>query len=137
MALTREKENKFNKKYDDRECWDLAMSWGAAFTVDKLHRWHKKNKGFGSRMGGVWAMWRWAARNPELCYPQFKKWYFENAIGETRWEEIGDKMVEKDINPNVTFEEFLEKIRDHAKDKDSVLSNTAYKTWCAKWNMEE
>ena len=125
MALTRTKTG--TKKYDDEECWNLAMSWGAAFTTNKLHRWHKENKGFGSHMGGIWAMWRWAAKNPELCYPQYKKWYFESAS------DVSNEV----IDPNASFEEFLEDIRRHAHGKDSILSKKAYKQWCVKYGLED
>lgn len=122
MALTTTRIS--NKKYDEEECWNLAMSWGAAFTTNRLHEWHKKNKNFGSHMGGVWAMWRWAARNPELCYPQYKQWYLESA-----------KAIEV-IDANVTFEEFLRDIQKHAKGKDSILGRKAYKKWCAKYGLD-
>jgi len=125
MALTRTKNN--GKKYDEKECWDLYMSWGAAATVEKLHRWHKEYKGFGSHMGGIWAMWRYAAQNPDACYPQFKQWYFESASA------IADEVVD----PNITFDDFLNEIRVHAKNKNSIMSQKKYKQFCQKWNLNE
>jgi hypothetical protein len=128
MALTRRVST--NKKYNDRECWEQFMEWGAAASVNKLERWHKENKGFGSHMGVVWAMWRHAASNPERCFPQYKKWYFETASAEP-----------DAPDPNVTFEDFLEEIRFHAEGKgergrSSVLSHRAYKLFCETYGLQ-
>ena len=132
MALTRTKNK--GKKYDEKECWDLYMSWGAGATVDKLHKWHLANTDFGSRMGGVWAMWRWAARNPELCYPQYRQWFFENNVGKTEQVEENGKRVQKEINPNITFNDFLGIIQEEARNV-SVLSRRAYRQFCAKYEL--
>ncbi len=130
MALTR-KTNR-QKIYNDQECWDKFMEWGAASTCRKLFLWHKEEHGFASQMGPVWAMWRWAADNPELCFPQYKKWYFETAMNTDRF----------DGDPNVTIKDFLEEIKTHAKGtgnkhKTCILSKKGYKLFCEKWNLEE
>ena len=130
MALTR--KNNIQKKYNDQECWEQFMSWGAAATCKKLKEWHIEKHGWGSPMGVVWAMWRWSASNPEQCYPQYKTWFFETASN-TKGEVI---------DSNATFKDFLEDIKIHAKGtgakrKSSILSHRAYKQFCAKWNLEE
>ena len=133
MALTR--KSNVRKKYNDQECWEQFMSWGAAATFKKLKEWHIEKHGFGSQMGPRWAMWRWAAENPELCYPQYKKWYFETAMN-TNW--FND-------DPNIPFggkDSFLEGIKTvvkgtGAKRSNNILSHRAYKQFCAKWNLEE
>lgn len=120
------------KKYNDKECWEQAMSWGAAFSVNRLERWHKENKGWGSHMGVVWAMWRWAAENPEACFPQYQKWVFEKASNTHGTPEVPDF--------NVTFEQFLEEIRFHAegkgaKGRSSVLSKSRYNQFCENYGL--
>lgn len=139
MGLTRTKENRYNKKYDDKEIWDHAMGMGAAFTVRKLCAWHIEQKGFGTLMGCVFAMWRHAARNPELCFPQYRQWYFENAIGQTQWV-FGEngKMEKKEVNSNTTFTNFLLDIQRHIKsDKKSIFGKKTYKDWCARYGLAE
>ena len=41
------------------------------------------------------------------------------------------------VDPSVTFEDFLEEIRVHAVNKNSVMSKRAYKQWCVKYGLEE
>lgn len=118
---------KRRKIYNDRECWETAMSWGAAFTYRKLAKWHIGKHGFGSAMGPRWAMWRYACQNPEECFPAYKDWYFLTAYNGTR--------SPRDPDPNITFRDFLEDCKAHGNNK-SVMARRTYKKFCEKHGLK-
>lgn len=108
-----------NKKYDEKGCWNRFMEMGAAYTVRKLNSWHKEKYGFVSHMGVQWAIWRYACKNPETAYDQYKVW-----------------------NLGFGFRDFLKKCQRIAKGtgnsrRDSILGKRAYRQFCQKYELEE
>lgn len=130
--------------YNEKECWDKYMSLGAAASTQRMLNWHRLENGFGTRMGPVFAMWRWAVKNPEECYPQYKEWLKQNAPGGDikDYPNYKRKWFAENYNngeyKEITFEEFLGVLRDRTKGYVcSVLGKKAYRRFCAKWNLEE
>jgi hypothetical protein len=127
MALTKLRNT--NKIYPDKELWEKYMSWGKAASHLKLRRWLIEN-GFSIKeygMGAFWAMWRYAIRNPEEAFPLYKKWYFETA---------SDVKPNPDvIDPVVTFQDFLEDCRLHARQR-SCVSRGEYIRFCNKHGLQ-
>lgn len=79
MGLTR-----ISKRYfDDRLLWKTYMGWGRAATYSRLRAWCIQNgmvnpeTGKVSQMGVYWAIWRFAVRNPEEAYEDYKLWQME------------------------------------------------------------
>jgi hypothetical protein len=120
MALTR--KNRI-RKYNDQECWEHFMvEMGGGASHGKLRAWLREIKRVKvSQMGPYWAMWRWAARNPELTYPQYKKWYFETAsiVGE---------------DGNASFEDFLQDIKKASM--IGALGRAEYRQFCEKYSLQ-
>lgn len=102
------------------------MSWGAAASHIKLRRWLKEEKGLDIEtkgMGSFFAMWLWAIRNPELTYPQYKKWYFETASQEG-------------VKSDVSFDFYLQELKRQGKMR-SLISRKEYNEFCEKYNLSE
>jgi hypothetical protein len=119
--LTRTKTGKV-KKYNEQECWEVYMGMGAAASQKKLINWLWEERRIkASNMGPVWAMWRWALKNPEQCYEQYKKWWFESASQEG-------------VDSNVSFRDFLEDVKHHCRHR-SMGSRKEYEDFCAKYGL--
>lgn len=117
------------RKYDGKELWEMYMSWGAASSHRKLRGWLLDERGIkSSQMGPFWCMWRYALKNPEEAFPAYKKWHFDTASNRS------DGVV---IDGNITFEKFLEDVRNHAKGKKTVVGTSVYKSFCQKYNLVE
>lgn len=120
MGLTRTRGT--IRKYDDKECWEKYMDWGAAASHKKLRGWLQERGTSTSPMGPFFAMWRHAIRNPEETYPQYRKWFFETASQEGS-------------DGNVTFEEYLLDLKKHGRMR-SLLSKSAFAEFCEKYNLD-
>jgi hypothetical protein len=135
---------KLIKLYNEKECWEKYMSWGAAASTQRLLNWHRAEHGFGTRMGPVFAMWRWAVNNPEECYPQYKEFHRHNAPGEdlSQYSNFKIKWFFENYKSGeyqeITFEEFLNLIKKLARVYvGSVLGKKAYKRFCDKYGLKE
>lgn len=119
------------KKYPEKEIWEKFMSMGAAASNPKIRNWLMLEKGIKpSQMGHIWAMWRYAVKNPEKAYPLYKVWHFEYASSISG--------VETVVDPNVNFEGFLKDCQYRIKQSgDSIMSKSAYKRFCQKYNLAE
>lgn len=139
-----------DKRYNEQECWDKYMSWGAAASVPRLLAWHKSENGFGSRMGAVFAMWRWAIKNPEICYPQYQEWLNKNTPNAGEGEEflkqypnykkkwIVENFGRDGVYKEITFNEFLDVLKNRVIGYEgSVLGKKAYKRFCDKYQLKE
>lgn len=119
--LTKTK-NGIQRKLDDKECWDTYMSWGAAASHKKLRLFmQEKNQVNVSVMAPFFAMWRYAIRNPEETFTQYKKWFFETASQEG-------------LDGNITFDDFLQDLKQHGK-MEALLSRSRYIEFCEKYNL--
>ena len=130
MALTGKKI----KKYDEKECWDKFMEMGAGATIRKLNNWHTEKYGFASQMGPYWAMWRYACKNVDQAFGQYKVWWFETASAVQNVKNVPSFIVTK--------EDFLKDCRNHIIGsgnirRDSVLSQRAYRKFCQENGLEE
>ena len=120
MGLTRRVSN---RKVDDKECWEQYMSWGAAASHVKLRAWLLSEKGIRvTQMTPFWAMWRYACRNPQEAFPAYQKWWAETAFAEK----------EKVIDPNVTYEQFLDDCKTHAR---NCMGRGEYKRWLIQYGF--
>jgi hypothetical protein len=77
-------------------------------------------------------MWRYASRNVDEAWEQYRKWWHETA-STTRVYNV-PKFVDK--------EDFLKDCQRHIKGtgdskRNSVLGIREYRRWCAKWGLEE
>jgi len=107
--------------YDEKACWEQYMVvWRGAATYRKLRDWHRDEYGFGSQMGAYWAAWRWACKNPEACYPQYKNWF-------------DDK-----FSQDVTFNDFVKLCKTRVENSGhSILGKRKYGAFCRQWDLAE
>lgn len=103
MAFNYIKNSSF---YDGKKLWDEYMSMGKAASYNMLAKkcveWGMVNKqnGKATHMGVKFAMWRYAARNPETAYETFKG--FKIQFGEyMNFDEFCWMIYEHCASPNV------------------------------------
>ena len=119
------------KKYPEKEIWEKFMGMGAAASYPKIRNWLREKGYVGKmQMGPVFAMWRYAVKNPEEAFPLYQKWHFEYASDIS-----GEGNV---VDPNVTFDDFLKDAQYRILHSgDSIASKILYKQFCQKYNLSE
>lgn len=115
--------------YDGERIWKKFTSMGAASTTEKLNQWCESvgmvNEALGkvSHMGPTWAMWRYAFRNPEEAYPQYKSWA----------EEYRNELVIS--GKKITKELFYEELSLKGK-HTTVVGDKEYFAFCEKYKVK-
>lgn len=104
----------YKKIYDGEKIWIEFMSMGKAATYQKIRGFCSRNgmvnpmTGRVSQMGPVYAMWRYAFKNPETSYEYYRKWKME--FGEYP-----------------TFQDFCIELWDHARSECREVTSEKYK----------
>jgi hypothetical protein len=125
------------KLYDGKELWEVYHGWGRASSYTRLEEWHKAEKGFGSRMGMFWAMWRYASHNPQEAYEFYKAHNFEYmSQGLVRARDGRAWKSPIEAKGVATFADFLEDCRNHARSR-KVMGKKNYLEFCRKWGLQE